>query len=74
METVSPDDRPKAVSEKVAQWLAAGARLVWVLDPRDRTVAVYRPQGETQVLRSGDHLDGEDVVPGFRVEIDSLWI
>ncbi len=73
VEVNSPGDRPQAVREKVAQWLDAGALTVWVLDPRSRTVAVYRPGAEPRIFRSGDYLEGEDVVPGFRVEVESLW-
>src|SRR5436305_858800 len=42
-EVRSPTDRPKAVADKVALWLAAGVRLVLVVNPRDQTVGVHRP-------------------------------
>ena len=48
VEVLSPDDRAGEVLEKVRDWLAAGTRSVWVVDPRTRTVTVHR--GPTQVV------------------------
>lgn len=73
IEIVSPTDRLTAVRAKAREWLDAGARFVWVLNPRPRTVTVYRPSGEPQVLSERDTLDGEDVVPGFRCPIAELF-
>src|SRR5881397_1893555 len=64
-EILSPDDRPAEVLAKVADWLAAGTKLVWVIDPERSEVRVYRQDGSLSVLREGDSLDGEDVLPGF---------
>lgn len=61
----SPDDPPAEVLAKVAEWLAAGTRLVWVVDPRRSTVHVYRQDGSLSLLGENDSLDGEDVLPGF---------
>ena len=64
-EILSPDDRPAEVLAKVADWLAAGTRLVWVVDPERREVRVHRQDGSLSVLREHEALDGEDVVSGF---------
>ena len=64
-EILSPDDRPADVLAKVADWLAAGTKIVWVVDPERREVRVYRQDGGLSVLGSNDSLDGEDVLPGF---------
>ena len=73
VEVLSPDDRPGAVLAKVADWLTAGSRLVWVVDPARRTVRVYRHDGSESLMPSGEQLDGEDVVPGFSCEIESIF-
>ena len=73
VEVVSPYDRPGAVAAKAAMWLEAGVRLVWVVDPSTRTVAVHAPARDVRVLGAGDALDGEDVVPGFRVAVADLF-
>ena len=64
-EILSPDDRPADVLAKVADWLAAGTKIVWVVDPDRREARVYRQDGSLSVLGNDDALDGEDVLPGF---------
>jgi Uma2 family endonuclease len=65
VEVLSPGDRPGLVLAKVADWLSAGTRLIWVVDPARRMVRVYRDDGTEQILTVDESLDGEDVVPGF---------
>jgi len=64
-EVLSPDDRPSDVLANVADWLAAGTKIVWVVDPERREVRVYRQDGSLSVLGNSGSLDGEDVLPGF---------
>src|SRR5437660_3470185 len=64
-EILSPDDRPADVLAKVADWLGAGTKLVWVIDPERSEARVYRRDGSLSILREHDSLDGEDVLPGF---------
>jgi Uma2 family endonuclease len=71
-EILSPDDRPAEVLAKVADWLAAGTRIVWVVDPEWREARVYRPDGSLSVLRDRDSLDGEDVLPGFTCPLSEV--
>ncbi len=72
VEVVSPSDRSSEVSSKAAMWLDAGVRLVWVVDPQARLAAVHRPGGLVTVLREDGVLDGEDVLPGFRLPLASI--
>ncbi|OLC76135.1 MAG: hypothetical protein AUH78_07445 [Gemmatimonadetes bacterium 13_1_40CM_4_69_8] len=65
VEVLSPGDRPAAVLAKVADWLSAGTRLVWVMDPARRLARVYRDDGTEQILTVDESLDGGEVVPGF---------
>src|SRR6266516_2448340 len=71
-EILSPDDRPGEVLAKVADWLAAGTKLVWVVDPERSEVRVYRYDGSLSVLREHDSLDGEDVLPGFTCPLSDV--
>lgn len=73
VETVSPDDRPAEVRGKAEEWLRSGVRLVWVIDPSRRSVTVYSADGEPRMRGDQDFLDGEDVVPGFRLRVAELW-
>jgi Uma2 family endonuclease len=72
VEILSPGDRPGDVLEKVGQWLTAGVRLVWVLDPARRHARVHRADGSIAVLGLAEELDGEDVVPEFRCPLTDL--
>jgi Uma2 family endonuclease len=63
-EIVSPGE-PADVLAKVADWLAAGTRLVWVIDPERTEARIYRKDGSLRVLPAAGDLDGEDVLPGF---------
>jgi Uma2 family endonuclease len=65
VEVLCPNDNSRDVLEKVGEYLDAGSRLVWVIDPEARTAAVHRSLTDVRVLREADALEGEDVVPGF---------
>jgi len=73
VEVCSPSDRRKKVLEKVEDYLAAGTRLVWVVDIDQQTVTQYRPGSPPIVMGTDKTLDGEDVVPGFQLPITSLF-
>jgi Uma2 family endonuclease len=69
IEVLSPTDRVGAVLRKVREYLDAGVRLVWVIDPEARTAGVFRP-GRTEHFIDDDRiLDGEDVLPGFTLPL-----
>ena len=73
VEVTSPDDGVTAVHEKALLWLRHGARLVWVVEPEARRVAVYRPDHTIRLLHETDVLDGGDVLPGFAVAVAELF-
>ena len=73
VEVLSPDDRPGYVREKVAEWLEAGTRAVWVVDPRSRTVTVHEPGAEPRLLEEADALFGGDVLPGFELMVAEIF-
>ena len=71
-EVISPTDRLTDVEEKVREWLAAGARLVAVVNPRDHTVRVHTPDAAA-TLTEADTLDGGDVIPGWRLPVADIF-
>lgn len=73
VEILSPTSRWSEVEEKVADYLAGGTRLVWVVEPRERRVVVRYPDRPPRTLTAGDVLDGEDVVPGFALALADLF-
>jgi Uma2 family endonuclease len=64
-EVLSPDEAPGEVLAKVADWLDAGTRLVWIIDPKRFEARVYRADGSLSVLDANGSLHGEAVLPGF---------
>lgn len=72
-EVVSPNDLFSEVEDKVAEYLEAGVRLVWVANPDRRTIHVYRANGTTSLLQEADELSGEDVLPEFRCRVGDLF-
>jgi Uma2 family endonuclease len=72
-EVVSPNDTAYELDEKVKEYLDAGVRLVWVINPELRIVRVHRLDGTITGLSEHDELSGEDVVPGFRCRVGELF-
>ncbi|MEW5915087.1 MAG: Uma2 family endonuclease [Gemmatimonadota bacterium] len=72
VEVLSPDDSLPEVLEKVADWLRAGTRLVWVVDPVRLLAHVYRADGSESLLGENEALNGEDVLPAFSCDLRSL--
>jgi Uma2 family endonuclease len=73
VEVLSPDDRASEVAEKVDEYFGAGARLVWVVNPKTRSATVHTPDGIARLLRETDTIDGGDVIPGFTCPVAELF-
>ena len=74
VEVLSPTDRPGDVADKITEYLAAGTRLVWVVDAEARAVAVFHADALPAFLFEDGVLDGEDVIPGFALPLAGIWI
>jgi Uma2 family endonuclease len=67
--------RLEKAREKLQIYLNAGTRIAWGINPENQTVEVYH-QGQltpVQVLNLKDELDGEDVIPGFKMKVEALF-
>ena len=73
VEVLSPSDRAGEVLAKVQDWLEAGCRAVWVVDPHTQTVSDYRSRSEVTVLTNTDTLTGGAVLPGFAVPVAEIF-
>ena len=73
VEVVSPGDTYTEVEEKAIDWLAAGARMALALNPRKRTVTVYRSLNDIVILNDDATLDLDDVVPGFKILVKDIF-
>ncbi len=72
-EILSPEDRPGEVLAKAGEWLGAGVRLVWVIDPDRRVASVYRDDGSVTTVASDADLDGDAVLPGLSFRLSELF-
>ena len=73
VEVASPNDRPREIQEKVADWLRAGTRLVWVIYPATRSATVHRSQDQFEELSENDSFQGENVIPEFACDLNELF-
>jgi Uma2 family endonuclease len=73
VEILSPSDAQEDIDEKIDEYLAAGVRLVWVIDPHDRTVTIYRPGQEPEFVNVRQELSADAELPGFRVPVAQLF-
>ena len=72
VEILSPSNSASEMLEKVREYLEAGTLLVWVVDPASRTATVYRSRNDIRIVTDDEALDGDDVLPGFRVVLGEV--
>lgn len=72
VEVLSRSARPGETLAKIADWLDAGALLVWLIDPVRRLARVYRADGSEAILGVAETLSGEDVIPGLEIRMTDL--
>jgi Uma2 family endonuclease len=72
-EVISPGDTLYEVDEKIEEYLKAGVKLIWIVNPKKRTVTIYQPNKEPQTLTETETLDGRDVLPGFQYSLGRLF-
>ena len=73
VEVTSPNDSIKKLDKKIKDFLDAGVSLIWIVYTESRTVMILHPDGTARRLQVGDFLEGEEVVPGFRLEVAALF-
>ena len=73
VEVVSPNDNAEDLEAKIGEWLAAGAQIVWVVNPSRQTVRIHRGDGGYAYLQSADTLAAEGVLPGFSCPVANLF-
>jgi Uma2 family endonuclease len=69
VEVLSPNDKVNKINRKIADYLRCGVELVWLIDPEERTLTVYRKGREAQIHEESEEVTGEDVLPGLTVRI-----
>jgi Uma2 family endonuclease len=73
IELMSPSDTLKTVQTKMQEYIDNGLQLGWLLNRKDRQVEIYRPEQPVENLRSPISLSGEAMLPGFILNLGSIW-
>jgi Uma2 family endonuclease len=73
VEVLSPNDRASEVQGKIRDWLEAGCRAVWIVDPETKSVTVYKSLQDISVLGTADTLTDALLLPGFSAAVSEIF-
>jgi Uma2 family endonuclease len=73
LELRSPSDALRMLQDKMQEYIDNGASLGWLIDPIERMVYVYRPGTSVDRLEAPEEVSGEPVLPGFMLQLGSIW-
>jgi Uma2 family endonuclease len=72
VEVVSPNETAYELDDKLADYQSVSVSLIWVINPKARTVRIHRRDGTVSYLHEGEELSGEDIIPGFRCPVREI--
>jgi len=72
IEVRSPDDRITRLRDKMQRYITAGVLLAWLIDPIERSITIYRPNREPQILQNPLAVSGEGPVEGFVLDLEGI--
>ena len=73
VEVVSPNETAYELEDKLADYQSVGVPLIWVINPKSRTVRIHRGDGTVSYLREDQELSGEDIIPGFHCPVREIF-
>jgi len=73
VEVLSPYDKQKDIDEAIEEYLDCGVKLLWIVDPIDETVTVYRHAQPPQFFNISQELEGGPELPGFRCAVADIF-
>ncbi|MFW6200077.1 MAG: Uma2 family endonuclease [Gemmatimonadota bacterium] len=73
VEILSPSNSSSEIQKKSLEYLEAGARIVWIVEPGQHTVTILRSRSDIRILTGDETLDGGDVLPGLEVRVGDLF-
>jgi len=73
VEVISPGNTFDEIQDKIEEYISAGTKLVWIVYPKQKMIHVHRRSNVIKVLRESDTLDGEDVLPDFKVGLSEIF-
>ncbi|MFM6356376.1 MAG: Uma2 family endonuclease, partial [Planktothrix sp.] len=73
IELRSPSDHLKTIQKKMKEYQENGTRLGWLIDPQTKTVEIYRPNQDVEILENPSTLSGENILPQFTLNLEHIW-
>ena len=73
VELMSPSDTIENTRAKMKEYMKNGASLGWLINRKLLQIEIYRPNQEVEILQSPQTLSGEDVLPGFVLDLSEIW-
>ncbi|NEQ83523.1 MAG: Uma2 family endonuclease, partial [Moorea sp. SIO2I5] len=73
VELMSPSDSLEKTRAKMREYMENGARLGWLINRKQRKTEIYRPHQAVEILNNPDTMSGEDVLPGFVLDLSTIW-
>ena len=73
LELRSKNDSIEKLRAKMREYIDNGARLAWLIDQKNKQVEIYRPNQDVEVLNNPVSLSGDDVLPGFVLDLTEVW-
>jgi Uma2 family endonuclease len=73
IEVLSPGNSGIEIEEKLGEYLEAGVKMVWIVNPDARTIRIYRDDNTTRLFHAGDVIENEPLLPGFRLPVGEVF-
>ena len=73
VELMSPSDTLEKTRAKMREYIENGAQLGWLINRKKRQVEIYRPSGDVEILENPQRVSGENVLPGFMLDLVPIW-
>ena len=73
VELRSPSDNFRPLQDKMQEYLENGTRLGFLIDSKNKRVEIYKPNAEVKILERPSSLSGEDILPGFVLDLTEVW-
>ena len=70
---MSPSDVFQKTREKLKEYIENGTQLGWLINQKKRQVEIYRPNQEVEILENPQTVSGENILPGFILDLTTIW-
>jgi Uma2 family endonuclease len=74
LELLSESDHARTLQEKMKEWMDNGCELAWMINPVKKETWIYRKNGEVEIKSFTSVLSGEDVLPGFTLDLSKIFV